>query len=329
MDIDIVIPWVDGSDPAWIEKFNIFCPKEAVKDLDASIERYIDYGLLKYWFRGIETFAPWVRKIHFITDGQFPDWLDNNNPKLHWVKHSDYIPEKYLPVFSSHPIEMYMFNIPDLCENFIYFNDDIFLTKKVKPEFFFKKGLPIDMAIQNPLTYSRMAQIIFNDLGIINTHFNKHKVIKHNILKWFNIKYGTKMFRNLLLQPWPNFVGFTNPHFAIPYKKSLLVNVYKEISDEIDNTMNSKFRSLTDINQWIYRYWNICQGSFYPMNLDKGRYYWYQGKDSLENLVKKIGNSKYKEIVINDYVPKEEKSEFNIVIEAFQNILPKKSSFEL
>lgn len=104
-DIDFVIPWVDGSDQEWIELFNKYAPSGKKKNIDFSAERYRDYGLLKYWFRGVEKFAPYVRKVHFITNGQKPDWLNTDCPKLNWVKHSDYIPQDCLPVFSSHPID--------------------------------------------------------------------------------------------------------------------------------------------------------------------------------------------------------------------------------
>ena len=29
-----------------------------------SVARFRDCGLLKFWFRGVEKFAPWLRKIH-------------------------------------------------------------------------------------------------------------------------------------------------------------------------------------------------------------------------------------------------------------------------
>ena len=111
--IDFILTWVDGSDHEWIKEFNKWSPS-AKKNTDIREERYRDYGLLKYWFRAIEKFTPWVNKVHFVTCGQKPDWLNVNCPKLNWVKHSDYIPSEYLPVFSSHPIELFFHKIPGL-----------------------------------------------------------------------------------------------------------------------------------------------------------------------------------------------------------------------
>jgi len=66
--IDFVIPWVDGGDPAWIERFNRYAPVKKEIAIDMSAERYRDTGLLRYWFRGVEHCAPWVQKIFFVTD---------------------------------------------------------------------------------------------------------------------------------------------------------------------------------------------------------------------------------------------------------------------
>ena len=56
-DIDIVIPWVDGSDPEWQEEFRKYAAKEMGRDSNTEI-RYRDWDNLQYLFRGIEKFAP-------------------------------------------------------------------------------------------------------------------------------------------------------------------------------------------------------------------------------------------------------------------------------
>ncbi len=45
--------------------------------------------------------------------------------KLIIITHKDIIPEIYLPTFNSLCIELYLYNIPNLSNNFIYFNDDM------------------------------------------------------------------------------------------------------------------------------------------------------------------------------------------------------------
>ena len=94
--IDAVIPWVDGNDPLWLKQ-----KSEYSSDITSSVRSfdYQEWGLLKYWFRGIEECAPWIRNVFFITWGHIPEWLNRENEKLIIVNHKDYIPEKYLVLF--------------------------------------------------------------------------------------------------------------------------------------------------------------------------------------------------------------------------------------
>ena len=62
--IDFVIAWVDGNDPAWRAEKD----KYDLRPSKGSAEvRFRDWNNLRYWFRGVEKFAPWVRKVHFVT----------------------------------------------------------------------------------------------------------------------------------------------------------------------------------------------------------------------------------------------------------------------
>lgn len=137
--IDFVITWVDGSDPAWQKEKAEYFPKKEEK---TDIGRYRDMELLPYWFRAVEAYAPWVRTIHFVTWGHVPAWLDTNHPKVHIVKHSDFIPAEYLPTFSANPIELNMHRIEGLAENFVYFNDDFFLNAMLSRNSFSKTAFP-------------------------------------------------------------------------------------------------------------------------------------------------------------------------------------------
>ena len=119
MGIDFVILWVDGNDPKWQSEKATY--DSNINDDSNSASRYRDWGLLPYWFRGVEKFTPWVNKIHFVTWGHVPEFLNLNNPKLNIVNHKDFIPEEYLPTFSSHAIELNIHRIPGLSEKFIYF----------------------------------------------------------------------------------------------------------------------------------------------------------------------------------------------------------------
>lgn len=133
--IDFVILWVDNNDPIWQNAFRSYLPQSQYTD-DTRYIRYRNWDNLRYWFRGVEKFAPWVNKVHLVTCGQIPDWLNLNVPKLHFVKHSDYIPAEYLPTFNSDTIILNLHRIEGLSERFVLFDDDCFLIDKVEPKRF-------------------------------------------------------------------------------------------------------------------------------------------------------------------------------------------------
>ena len=155
--IDFVIPWVDGSDPAWREEFQRYSP---TKGMDAGENRYRDWNNLRYWFRGVEKFAPWVNTVWFVTWGHVPQWLDRNAPKLRIVRHEDYIPVKISADFNCNPIELNFHRIPGLAEKFVYFNDDMFLLRPVEPEIFFKNGLPRDCCIETAIAQDDIRKLL-------------------------------------------------------------------------------------------------------------------------------------------------------------------------
>ena len=218
MDIDFVITWVDMNDPQWQAEFAKYSPKIDNTKNELSVARFRDYGFLKYWFRGVEKFAPWVRKIHFVTSGQKPEWLDENNPKIHLVNHKDYIPQQFLPTYNSVVIERYIHKIPGLSEHFVYFNDDFYLINHISQERFFKNGLPCDIAtfLYNP-SWSQWYKRIKNNLKIINHHFDKKEVMARDHDKWFHKSYGARARWNYLLKPYSKFITLRTPHNAQPY----------------------------------------------------------------------------------------------------------------
>lgn len=132
--MDIVITYVDGRDPQWEAQYASFVGEEALT------KRFRDWGTLRYIFRGIEKYIPFVSKVHLVvaSDSQVPDWV--NRDTVNVVLHSDIIPERFLPVFNSTAIEMYLHHIPGLDEEFVYFNDDIFPLMEVSKNQFFENG---------------------------------------------------------------------------------------------------------------------------------------------------------------------------------------------
>lgn len=326
-DIDFVVPWVNSDDPEWQAAFRAYT--EDQNGADARIHRYRDNGLLKYWFRGVEKNAPWVRKIHFVTFGHLPEWLNVNNEKINIVKHSDYIDNNFLPTFNSHVIELNLHRIKELSRQFVYFNDDTFLINPIESSYYFYKGKPCDCAILNAVLPGGLAHVIYNNLEIINKYFKKNDVIKKNFFKWFNPVYGKDLIRTACLLPWPQFVGIKDTHLPIAYLKETFEELWQKEDIVLTKTNNSKFRRDIDLNQYVFRYWQLMKGDFHCKNTLSNAAYLDISKDTLSDIQKQLVNKKNKLIVINDGDVKNFSKISTDIVNVFDTMFPNKSSFEL
>ncbi len=329
MEIDIILPWIDGSDPAWLEELSRYM------DLDTKSlrNRFQSWDNLQYVFRGIENYMPWVNKIFFVTWGHIPQWLNTTHNKLVIVKHNDFIPLKYLPTFNSNTIEMNYWRIDRLSENFILFNDDLFPLREISLEYYFRNGLPCEEAVETHFILKaekgldlQMNYACVNNMVIINRHFDKRKVVKENYDKWFSPVYGERLKQNENLTFWNNFESFVYPHEAMPMRKSVLKEIWDKEPKMLDEASKNRFRSYSDVTQRLITMWQICSGDFTPTK--------YQGKlyiidhSNYKEAANDIRNQKYPIISLNESVTEG----FDVIKEeinaALQEILPDKSAFE-
>ncbi|XP_061401264.1 N-acetylglucosamine-1-phosphotransferase subunits alpha/beta [Musca vetustissima] len=126
--MDVVYTWVNGSDSHFYQTITQYR-----EHYDKN--RFDDKNELKYSLRSLEKYAPWIRHIYIVTNGQIPGWLDLSNERITIVPHKLLIPnEQWLPLFSSAAIETFIHRIPNLSNRFLYLNDDIFLGSELYPE---------------------------------------------------------------------------------------------------------------------------------------------------------------------------------------------------
>ena len=331
MGIDFVVMWVDMDDPAWRADFAKYSGLASVDNSrnETSEARFRDYGFLRYWFRGVERFTPWVRRVHFVTCGQKPAWLDETNPRLRLVDHRDFIPEEFLPTFNSGVIESWLHRIPGLAERFVFFNDDFFLTSDTPPERFFREGLPCDIAtFRFNSGGSQWAQMLRNNIAIINKHFDKRTVQRLWHDKWFDPSYGTKARWNYLLRWYPRFVTLRTPHNAQPYLRETYEKVWAAASDELRKASTHRFRSTEDLTQELFRTWQICEGTFEPYNTYRDTRM-FPLVVRAGQAIRAVREQSYRLVCLNDNVHIRNYARVMRDLEAsFEAILPEKSSFE-
>ena len=333
MDVDIVVLWVDGSDPNWLKEKNKYSPKTI--DDSNSENRFRDWGLMKYWFRGIEQNAPWIRTIHFVTWGHLPDFLKVDHPKIHVVRHQDYIPKEWLPTFSSHTLEMNIHRIPGLADHFIYFNDDTYLLRPMKKSDYFREGVPCAQATEIPLGFIGKPEVwafaAANDMGVINKHFLKNKLNKETRRKFLSCRYNwydnvrTEALRFL----FPNFfTGFKSFHCPAPFLKETFEELWMEEPELLRLTSNHKFRDKEDVNQWLAQWWQLAKGKFIPRKSNTCNF--VVQSDRINTICKAIENGQYEMISISD--PENMDYDFEEAKMCFQKAFEKrfsiKSTFE-
>ena len=333
MDIDFVILWVDGDDPVWKAEKSRYQGKR--DDDSDTVNRYRDWNLLPYWFRAVDKFAPWVRKIHFVTWGHVPKFLQVKASKLHIVKHNEFIPEEYLPTFSSHAIEMNIHRIPSLAEHFVYFNDDMFLLRPFEKKDFFRNGLPCTYGGEIPIELNGNIGIwqhaAVNDLGIVNAHFSKRESVAKYGKKYKNRCYRWKdNVRTFILEKlYPDyFTGFKNIHAPAAYLKSTFQDIWAAEPEKLNSTCRDRFRTSDNVNQWVALWWQIAGGKFSPAVIDT--LVSKIADDTIQELCDAIVNQRHDYICLND--PDEEihfQELSQQLRESFEKILPDKCSFEL
>ena len=332
MDIDFVVLWVDGSDPEWQAEKAKYQGK-TVNDGNA-VNRFRDWGLMPYWFRAVEKFCPWVRKIHFVTCGHVPEWLNLEHPKLNHVKHRDYIPEQYLPTFNANTIEMNIHRIPDLAEHFVFFNDDMFVLRPMAQTAFFWDGLPCTYGGEVPAAFTGTAGIwqhlIVNDLRVINNHFSKMEQVKQHGRKYIHKSYRWQdNIRTKAVQVlFPEFfLGFKNLHAPAAFRKQTFAELWQKEPELLDQTSAHRFRTEEDVNQWLALWWQVAAGSFAPYMTDNlvGNV-----EDStVSMLCRAITGQQHDMICINDPSADVNFEALSRQLKtAFETILPDKCGFE-
>lgn len=336
--IDFVVTWVDGSDPAWRAEKEAYERSIGMQAdfSDKGEERYRDWDFFQYWFRAVEKYAPWVRTVYLVTCGQVPEWLDLNAPKLKLVTHSEIMPEDALPTFNSCAIEFHLHKIKGLSEYFVYFNDDIVLTRPVKPEDFFVDGLPNYTAVAQPLrngNNSTFDHMLFTVNGAINNRFlgDFNRRVECHPEKWFAACYEKQLHYNIYAAKMGYLPGMYFSHLAVPFRKSTFERVWKEFPELLKKTTGHRFRSAQDGMHQLISLWDIMEGNFHPVPMGHYGHSFHKLVNQEQEIIDSIVNETYLSICINDSENISRSQYLTLkasINNAFKKIHPEKSSFE-
>ena len=224
--VDIVYTWVDSTDPLWREQHTRYSQQHVTHNESAdNTERYINREELRYSMRSVWMFAPFVRHIYVVTMDQRPSWLADH-PKTSIVSHKDIFPDaSVLPTFNSHAIESCVHRIEGLSENFLYFNDDVFLGRETAEDDYF--------------TMNGLAKLRFSPSGFIYEGEPEPSAIPtdwaaYNAANVLGRDFSVRVNRRLM-------------HVPLPLKRSVLNEIEERYAEEVERTRAARFRSPTDL----------------------------------------------------------------------------------
>ena len=336
--IDFIIFWVDGADPEWVKKKTSYKGTE----YQNNPARFRDWNILKYWFRAVEKYAPWVNRIFFITDNQRPNWLNYDNSKIISIDHKDYIPDKYLPTFNSHTIELNIHRINGLSEHFVVFNDDTYITQPITPEYYFQKGMPCDGTYEHIFSgcgYSKtdkwgISIIDYVNTQIINANFKRPAVVRDNNKRWYGKYLGNKYrLQAYLLKLFKReeFQHLYTPHSEKAFLKSMFEDAW-EHEPELLAQSCTKFRENISLSIYFIRYWQLASNKFYPQNILKNRKVIQLKKGCIKQIKEELSSTNTKSLCLNDSSECTYEDYQTLkpqIIDLFEKKFPHKSSFEL
>lgn len=291
--MDIVITFVDGSRAKWQEQY---ARKIGGKP---SFTRFRDWETLRYLLRGIETNAPFIRNVYLAVSDmdQVPQWV--NRETVTTVTHPQFIPAKLLPTFSSNVIELWLHKIPGLSEEFIYFNDDVFLLNPCSPEDFFIKGKPRLSPRTRTERVTMFHQMIYN---------------------------STQVARRILGIPEaPEFLA--QRHTVAPMTRASYLYAYKVAGKQIFDSFTPT-RAAKNFNDYLFMDLNYFAGKYHPARID----FKYFGLDAQNApaICEHIETSRTKTLCINDGCdPADFESVKTQILGAFEHRFPSKSKYEI
>lgn len=332
--IDFVILWVDSADALWQAEYIQYYRK--VKKIDTTgtgEHRYRDYGSLRYLLRSLDQYAPWVNKIYLVTAAQWPAWLTEVHPKLVRIDHSEIFENRaWLPTFSSRAIQTQLHNIPDLAEHFVLFDDDMVLLNSVEETDFFVNGLPLYSVIFQEKRFDSSHHFIRTLENCHRHTFGKLSSLDR-LLVGVNVGFGWKQnYNNVkVFNAHRGNVSIRYDHFCRPYLKSTFKHLI-EAMPVVRETAARRFRSEDDVNQELFKLWQVCSRHFHGARPSRGGYLSLTSDvDLMKDRLDKLVSAKCKYACINDTVQLRENADevFSLVRSNLEKKFPRPSQFEM
>lgn len=305
--IDFVLPWVDGNDLLWQDKKDKYSIKNKV---GLTNFRFRDFDTLKFVLRSIEKNCPWYNKIYLITEGHYPTWLNIHHNKIVLVTHDElYYDATNLPIFNSSSIEMNLANLKGLSEHFVYLNDDTIILNPINKSRFFVNNLPVDFLCHGWLTRKKLfsllrpisiwEQSLNNNLNLVNK-FRSPMGLNNEKLFHSSYSFLNKISNFLLKYLFKHYFWIEHWHHPQPYIKNTIKQVRFLFEKEMAICSKNKFRYYSDLTHYLYRYWHLANGTFYPLKYNDALVKNVASVSDINKLIEKLNNYDFNFVCFND-----------------------------
>ena len=298
--IDLVILWVNGSDPDFIAQRNSWAQKNGES---VSYARYVQNDELRYLLRSVEKFLPWIRRAVLVTNGQsLPPWLRTEHPKLRILTHAEFVPADCLPTFNSCAISTSIVLWKDLAEHFLLANDDTFVWQLLPPSYFFQQNKAINRFVSYPQK------------------------------DYHATSYGRQLLYivQLVKNKYPGLFLPLEPHHNVSaYIKSACLKAWQAFPDALLQTQQARFRKENNVNMLLFA---AAQAMLQKGLWRRSRCSRWFGSDGMvwelwQNYEEEIKKFRPKLVCLNDSEKCLEVNRKHLV-NFLQRIFPQASSFE-
>lgn len=248
IEIDAVIPWVNGNDKNWQQKINQHLTTKIDFNNKKESVRFNSIGEIDIAIKSIIKFAPFFKNIFLVTDEQTPDAFEflkalgkSSGINLEIIDHKIIFDgnEEFLPCFNSTSIISLIHKIPNLSEHYVLFNDDTFILNKASVEDFFIDGLPVLRGKWEKYYSNLFFKKLYYRFLSSKKERNRHS--KGTLRK--SMQKGAKLAedrKNVFLKRF---------HTPISMRKSTLVNFFSDKNTLLKDNIKYKFRD--NNNQFI------------------------------------------------------------------------------
>ena len=241
IQLDAVIPWVNGNDTKWQKKINQHLAVKIDFSKKKESVRFNSIGEIDFAIKSIIKYAPFFKNIYLVTDDQQPDTFESlkalgkaSGVNLEIIDHKILFRgyEEFLPCFNSTSIISLLHRIPNLSEHYVLFNDDFFILKNATVEDFFIDGLPVLRGVWEKYYEDLKLKALY--YRFFSSEKDKKRREKGTLRKSMQIgaklaNDGKKRFLKRL-------------HTPVSMRKSILIDFFSDKNELLKDNIAYKFR---------------------------------------------------------------------------------------